>query len=97
MNLEIDFKLSATHNHNQMKQCHIFNNIASPTSNLLTDLMKSQAKAATQVVVRTSARARLRHSWGQLGGGARGRGSDTARAAWGYKEYCIVTSFNHII
>ena len=92
MNLEIDFKLTATHNHYQMKQCHIFNNIASPTSNLLTDLMKSQAKAATQVVVRTSARARVRHSRGQLGGGARGRGSDTARAAWGYKEYCIVTS-----
>ena len=53
--------------------------------------MKSQAKAATQVVVRTSARARVRHSRGQLGGGARGRGSDTARAAWGYKEYFIVT------
>ena len=54
--------------------------------------MKSQAKAATQVVVRTSARARVRHSRGQLGGGARGRGSDTARAAWEYKEYFIVTS-----
>ena len=50
--------------------------------------MKSQAKAATQVVVRTSARARVRHSRGQLGGGARGRGSDTARAAW--EEYCNI-------
>ena len=76
MSLDIDFKLSVIHNY--------------PLP--LTDLMKSQAKAATQVVVSTSARARVRHSRGQLGGGARGRGSDTARAAWGYKEYFIVTS-----